>query len=204
MRFLAIVSIVSVLAVTTSAQAPGAKPKPAPPPAPTQTAKPAAAPAGRPIGNLAQVMRGILFPNANILFDVQSKDPETFGKKEEGGGREFHLLGHLHRLAGRRERRHRAQRIGAAARGPGPAVPERQAGADRPEGLGAVCRGPAEGLGSDAEGGAVEEQGTGQRHDQRRGGRVRELPHGVSRRRPALHAEMTKGPGPFALCPLPC
>ena len=50
MRFLAIVSIVSVLAVTTSAQAPGAKPKPAPPPAPTQTAKPAAAPAGRPIG----------------------------------------------------------------------------------------------------------------------------------------------------------
>ena len=86
MRFLAIVSIVSVLAVTTSAQAPGAKPKPAPPPAPTQTAKPAAAPAGRPIGNLAQVMRGILFPNANILFDVQSKDPETFGKKEEGGG----------------------------------------------------------------------------------------------------------------------
>jgi hypothetical protein len=86
MRFLAIVSIVSVLAVTTSAQAPGAKPKPAPPPAPTQTAKPAAAPAGRPIGNLAQVMRGVLFPNANILFDVQSKDPETFGKKEEGGG----------------------------------------------------------------------------------------------------------------------
>jgi hypothetical protein len=31
-------------------------------------------------------MRGILFPNSNILFDVQSKDPETFGKREEGGG----------------------------------------------------------------------------------------------------------------------
>jgi len=27
-------------------------------------------------GNLAQVMRGILFPNSNILFDVQSIDPE--------------------------------------------------------------------------------------------------------------------------------
>jgi hypothetical protein len=89
MRFLATVSIVTVLAVTTSAQAPGAKPKPAPAqpagakPAPAAPAAPAA---GRPIGNLAQVMRGILFPNANILFDVQSKDPETFGKKEEGGG----------------------------------------------------------------------------------------------------------------------
>ena len=78
MRFLAIVSIVSVLAVTTSAQAPGAKPKPTPPPAPPVASKTA--------GNLAQVMRGILFPNANILFDVQSKDPETFGKKEEGAG----------------------------------------------------------------------------------------------------------------------
>ena len=78
MRFLAIVSIVSVLAVTTSAQAPGAKPKPTPPPAPPVASKTA--------GNLAQVMRGILFPNANILFDVQSRDPETFGKKEEGAG----------------------------------------------------------------------------------------------------------------------
>jgi len=86
MRFLAIVSIVTVLAVTTSAQAPGAKPKPAPP-AGAQPAAPAAqATGGKTIGNLAQVMRGILFPNANILFDVQSKDPETFGKKEEGGG----------------------------------------------------------------------------------------------------------------------
>jgi hypothetical protein len=86
MRFLTIVSIVTLLAATTSAQAPGAKPKPAPP----ATAKPAAPAAqaggGKTIGNLAQVMRGILFPNANILFDVQSKDPETFGKKEEGGG----------------------------------------------------------------------------------------------------------------------
>ncbi len=83
MRLLAIVSIVTVLAVTTSAQAPGAKPKPTAPPKP---APPPQATAAKPVGNLAQVMRGILFPNANILFDVQSKDPETFGKKEEGAG----------------------------------------------------------------------------------------------------------------------
>ena len=38
MRFLAIVSIVTVLAVTTSAQAPGAKPKP-PPAAQTRPAR---------------------------------------------------------------------------------------------------------------------------------------------------------------------
>ncbi len=28
-----------------------------------------------PTGNLAQIMRGIFFPNSNILFDVQSIDP---------------------------------------------------------------------------------------------------------------------------------
>src|SRR5207249_1442253 len=39
-----------------------------------------------PIGNLAQVMRGILFPNANILFDVQSNDPGAPKKKEESAG----------------------------------------------------------------------------------------------------------------------
>src|SRR5207245_10856948 len=28
-----------------------------------------------PVGNLAQVMRGILFPNSNIIFTVQTHDP---------------------------------------------------------------------------------------------------------------------------------
>ena len=28
-----------------------------------------------PFGNLAQIMRGILFPSSNIIFDVQTKDP---------------------------------------------------------------------------------------------------------------------------------
>jgi hypothetical protein len=46
----------------------------------------AQAPTSKPVGNLAQVMRGILFPNSNILFDVQSRDPETFGRREEGAG----------------------------------------------------------------------------------------------------------------------
>jgi hypothetical protein len=46
----------------------------------------AQAPAPQPHANLAQLMRGVFFPNSNILFDVQSRDPETFGKKEEGSG----------------------------------------------------------------------------------------------------------------------
>jgi cytochrome c556 len=37
--------------------------------------------AGKPVGTLAQVMRGILFPNANIIFDVQQTDPGAPPKK---------------------------------------------------------------------------------------------------------------------------
>ena len=37
----------------------------------------AQAPAREPVGNLAEVMRSILFPNSNILFDTQSRDPDT-------------------------------------------------------------------------------------------------------------------------------
>ena len=37
-----------------------------------------------PVGNLAEVMRAILFPNSNLLFDVQTNDPEEAGKKEDG------------------------------------------------------------------------------------------------------------------------
>jgi hypothetical protein len=47
----------------------------------------AQAPAGaKPVGNLAQVMRGILFPNSNILFDVQTTDPGAPKKTEGGAG----------------------------------------------------------------------------------------------------------------------
>jgi hypothetical protein len=42
-----------------------------------------AAPATKPYGTLAQVMRGIPFPNSNIIFDTQSNDPAA--AKEAGG-----------------------------------------------------------------------------------------------------------------------
>ena len=34
-------------------------------------------PSDEPIGNLAQLMRGIMFPNSNKLFDLQSTEPGT-------------------------------------------------------------------------------------------------------------------------------
>ena len=37
----------------------------------------AQAPSNEPSGNLAQLMRGILFPNSNLIFDVQARDPEA-------------------------------------------------------------------------------------------------------------------------------
>jgi len=37
----------------------------------------AQAPTAYPVGNLAQVMRSIYFPNANIIFDVQMQDPDA-------------------------------------------------------------------------------------------------------------------------------
>jgi hypothetical protein len=46
----------------------------APAPAPAASTAPAAG-AAQLKGNLLQVMRGILFPNSNIVFDAQSNDP---------------------------------------------------------------------------------------------------------------------------------
>jgi len=49
-------------------------------------AKPAARRAlARPTGTLAQVMRGIYFPNANLIFDVQKTDPSAPKPKATGG-----------------------------------------------------------------------------------------------------------------------
>src|SRR5207253_8190651 len=52
-------------------------------------AKPASVPSGgataslgAPEGNLAEVMRAIAFPNANIIFNTQLKDPGAQAKKE--------------------------------------------------------------------------------------------------------------------------
>ncbi len=50
------------------------------------SASTAGLPAPEPMGNLAQVMRGILFPNSNILFDVQSSDPGAPPPEAAGGG----------------------------------------------------------------------------------------------------------------------
>ena len=50
------------------------------------SASTAGPPAPEPMGNLAQVMRGILFPNSNILFDVQSIDPANPPPAAAGGG----------------------------------------------------------------------------------------------------------------------
>ena len=52
---------------------------PAPAPAPTP-----AAPAAQPYASLAQVMRGIPFPNSNIIFDTQSLDPAALKDKKPG------------------------------------------------------------------------------------------------------------------------
>jgi hypothetical protein len=53
----------------------------APPPAPAP-----AAPAAKPYGTLAQMMRGIPFPNSNIIFDTQSSDPGAAQKPSGGAG----------------------------------------------------------------------------------------------------------------------
>ena len=45
----------------------------------------AQAPAAAPVGNLALVMRAILFPNSNILFDTQSRDPAAPPETRDDG-----------------------------------------------------------------------------------------------------------------------
>ena len=50
------------------------------------SASTAGLPAPEPMGTLAQVMRGILFPNSNILFDVQSSDPAAPPAEAASGG----------------------------------------------------------------------------------------------------------------------
>ena len=65
MRFLSVDFGLLVVA-PVAAQAPS-------PRAPSR--QPAARPVVRPDGTLAQLMRGIMFPNSNIIFDVQTNDP---------------------------------------------------------------------------------------------------------------------------------
>ena len=78
MRLITIGFAIALLTAMAAAQAP------APTPAATTPAA-AAASASRPTGTLAQVMRGIYFPNANLIFDVQQHDPAV-PKKKSGDG----------------------------------------------------------------------------------------------------------------------
>jgi hypothetical protein len=58
-----------LLTQTTGAQAPGTGTVPAA--------------AGRVHGNLAQVMRGILFPNSNVIFFAQTQDPAAVKPEDD-------------------------------------------------------------------------------------------------------------------------
>jgi hypothetical protein len=76
MRFVRVLSwFVLVAGIAGCQQAP-----PAPAPGAATTA---GAPAAQPYGSLAQVMRGIPFPNSNIIFDTQTNDPGV-AKKTDG------------------------------------------------------------------------------------------------------------------------
>ena len=61
MRMIGLGTVLALLASVVAAQIPPARPTPRPSPKLT--------------GTLAQVMRGIYFPNANLIFDVQQHDP---------------------------------------------------------------------------------------------------------------------------------
>jgi cytochrome c553 len=74
MRPLFIGVTLALLTATAAAQAP-----------PAATPR-RATPAPKPAGTLAQLMRGIYFPNSNLIFDVQQNDPGTPKKKTESGG----------------------------------------------------------------------------------------------------------------------
>jgi hypothetical protein len=71
----AVLASLLLTAVVAVAQAPKAAPPAKAPARPTAT-KPA---------QLAEVMRGVLFPNSNLLFDVQQKDPGAPPTKKPTG-----------------------------------------------------------------------------------------------------------------------
>src|SRR5262245_62159433 len=49
-------------------------------PVPVSTPKPSTGFEAKPHGTLAQLMRGIPFPNSNIIFDTQTRDPAAAAK----------------------------------------------------------------------------------------------------------------------------
>src|SRR5687767_14406873 len=53
----------------------------------------AQAPAAKPESNLLQVMRAILFPNSNIIFDAQNEDPGAPKKEAAAEGKYGNVYG---------------------------------------------------------------------------------------------------------------
>jgi len=74
MRSLFIGVTLALLTATAAGQAPSVATPPRVPSAP------------KPAGTLAQLMRGIYFPNSNLIFDVQQNDPGVPKKKTESSG----------------------------------------------------------------------------------------------------------------------
>src|SRR3954462_7492516 len=70
--FLALAAAMVLATGMAAAQKAGARPQSS-----TRTPKPT--------GTLAQVMRGIYFPNANLIFDVQQNDPASPKKRSDSG-----------------------------------------------------------------------------------------------------------------------
>jgi len=66
MRMISIVLVCAAVSAALAAQTPS---------------RPASARPAKPAGTLAQVMRGIYFPNSNLIFDVQQNDPAAPKKK---------------------------------------------------------------------------------------------------------------------------
>ena len=85
-------SVIFTLLFFTMVGTAHAQAKPAAAPAKPAAQAPAKPAAGAPVrvtakvqGNLAQVMRGILFPNSNIIFDAQNNDPTKKKADEQFG-----------------------------------------------------------------------------------------------------------------------
>jgi hypothetical protein len=73
MRIVGALCACALVATATAAQLHPAKPQPRTP--------------AKPAGTLAQVMRGIFFPNSNVIFDVQENDPAAPKNKSQEPGR---------------------------------------------------------------------------------------------------------------------
>ena len=81
MRVLSTVFALLFLAGVAAAQAPSSKAAQRRPPKAG-----APGPSSRPEAKLAQLMRGILFPNSNIIFDTQTNDPSNAKQLGPAGG----------------------------------------------------------------------------------------------------------------------